>query len=164
MSLNASTRNYTVFFKSMKILGVIPARYGSSRFPGNHWWIILGKPMIQRVYEQAKKMPSPRWSDRCNWWWKDRRLYPILSRERNAYAGNEQRNRKMYAVVKQFSPGEQHLMWWSTSGGWTLHWPATDLAACGCFLSEEVVIDTLVKKITQPDGPDQPNVVKLFLT
>ena len=37
------------------ILGVIPARYPSSRFPGKPLVQILGKSMIQRVYEQAKK-------------------------------------------------------------------------------------------------------------
>ena len=37
------------------ILGVIPARYASSRFPGKPLANILGKSMIQRVYEQAKK-------------------------------------------------------------------------------------------------------------
>lgn len=37
------------------ILGVIPARYQSSRFPGKPLVQILGKSMIQRVYEQAKK-------------------------------------------------------------------------------------------------------------
>ncbi|MHB8260593.1 MAG: 3-deoxy-manno-octulosonate cytidylyltransferase [Bacteroidia bacterium] len=37
------------------ILGVIPARYASSRFPGKPLIDILGKSMIQRVYEQAKK-------------------------------------------------------------------------------------------------------------
>lgn len=37
------------------ILGVIPARYASSRFPGKPLVEILGKSMIQRVYEQAKK-------------------------------------------------------------------------------------------------------------
>ena len=37
------------------ILGIIPARYGSSRFPGKPLIDILGKSMIQRVYEQAKK-------------------------------------------------------------------------------------------------------------
>jgi 3-deoxy-manno-octulosonate cytidylyltransferase (CMP-KDO synthetase) len=37
------------------ILGVIPARYDSSRFPGKPLADILGKSMIQRVYEQAKK-------------------------------------------------------------------------------------------------------------
>jgi 3-deoxy-manno-octulosonate cytidylyltransferase (CMP-KDO synthetase) len=37
------------------ILGVIPARYASSRFPGKPLIDIQGKSMIQRVYEQAKK-------------------------------------------------------------------------------------------------------------
>lgn len=39
----------------MKILGVIPARYASSRFPGKPLAKILGKTMIGRVYEQASK-------------------------------------------------------------------------------------------------------------
>jgi len=39
----------------MNILGIIPARYGSSRFEGKPLALINGKMMIQRVYEQAKK-------------------------------------------------------------------------------------------------------------
>jgi 3-deoxy-manno-octulosonate cytidylyltransferase (CMP-KDO synthetase) len=39
----------------MKILGIIPARYASTRFPGKPLVDIAGKSMIQRVYEQAKK-------------------------------------------------------------------------------------------------------------
>lgn len=39
----------------MKILGVIPARYASSRFPGKPLVTIKGISMIQRVYEQAQK-------------------------------------------------------------------------------------------------------------
>lgn len=38
----------------MKILGVIPARYASSRFPGKPLADIGGKSMIRRVYEQAQ--------------------------------------------------------------------------------------------------------------
>ncbi|MFH1000421.1 MAG: 3-deoxy-manno-octulosonate cytidylyltransferase [Bacteroidota bacterium] len=38
----------------MKTLGVIPARYASTRFPGKPLAVIHGKTMIQRVYEQAK--------------------------------------------------------------------------------------------------------------
>ncbi len=38
-----------------KILGVIPARYGSSRFPGKPLADIHGKPMIWWVYKQAEK-------------------------------------------------------------------------------------------------------------
>jgi 3-deoxy-manno-octulosonate cytidylyltransferase (CMP-KDO synthetase) len=39
----------------MKILGIIPARYASTRFPGKPLIEINGKSMIQRVYEQASK-------------------------------------------------------------------------------------------------------------
>lgn len=39
----------------MKVLGIIPARYNSSRFPGKPLIDIAGKSMIQRVYEQASK-------------------------------------------------------------------------------------------------------------
>ena len=42
----------------MKIIGIIPSRYGSSRFPGKPLADILGKSMIQRVYEQCKKASS----------------------------------------------------------------------------------------------------------
>jgi 3-deoxy-manno-octulosonate cytidylyltransferase (CMP-KDO synthetase) len=36
-------------------LGIIPARFASTRFPGKPLADLGGKPMIQRVYEQAKK-------------------------------------------------------------------------------------------------------------
>ena len=39
----------------MKVLGIIPSRYESTRFPGKSLIDIMGKTMIQRVYEQAKK-------------------------------------------------------------------------------------------------------------
>lgn len=42
----------------MKIIGIIPARYASSRFPGKALTLIHGKPMIQLVYEQASKAGS----------------------------------------------------------------------------------------------------------
>ncbi|MCK5462677.1 MAG: NTP transferase domain-containing protein, partial [Bacteroidales bacterium] len=41
--------------KKQNVIGVIPARYGSSRFPGKVLAEIAGKPMIQRVYQQASQ-------------------------------------------------------------------------------------------------------------
>jgi len=38
----------------MKFLGIIPARYASTRFPGKPLCDMGGKPMIQRVYEQVE--------------------------------------------------------------------------------------------------------------
>lgn len=40
----------------MNFLGIIPARYQSSRFPGKPLTDIAGKTMIRRVYEQATKV------------------------------------------------------------------------------------------------------------
>jgi 3-deoxy-manno-octulosonate cytidylyltransferase (CMP-KDO synthetase) len=45
----------------LKTLGIIPARYGSQRFPGKPLAMIAGKPLVQRVYEQAAKAG---WLDR----------------------------------------------------------------------------------------------------
>lgn len=41
----------------MKILALIPARMGSSRFPGKPMAKIMGKPMIGHVYERVSKSP-----------------------------------------------------------------------------------------------------------
>lgn len=38
----------------MKYIGIIPARYASTRFPGKPLAILGGKPVIQRVYEKVK--------------------------------------------------------------------------------------------------------------
>lgn len=42
----------------LECVGVIPARYASTRFPGKPLALIAGKPMIQWVYEGARKAQS----------------------------------------------------------------------------------------------------------
>jgi len=42
----------------MRILGIIPARYASTRFPGKPLHLIAGKPLIQRVVERCKLAKS----------------------------------------------------------------------------------------------------------
>jgi len=42
----------------LQFTGIIPARYGSTRFPGKPLVIIKGKSMIERVYLQARKVIS----------------------------------------------------------------------------------------------------------
>ena len=37
----------------MKFIGIIPARYASTRFPGKPLAMLGGRTVIQRVYEQA---------------------------------------------------------------------------------------------------------------
>jgi 3-deoxy-manno-octulosonate cytidylyltransferase (CMP-KDO synthetase) len=40
---------------SMRVHGIIPARYASSRFPGKPLVPIAGKPLVQWVYERARE-------------------------------------------------------------------------------------------------------------
>jgi len=43
------------YFRAMKVIGIIPSRYASSRFPGKPLIDLNGKTMIQRVYENASQ-------------------------------------------------------------------------------------------------------------
>jgi 3-deoxy-manno-octulosonate cytidylyltransferase (CMP-KDO synthetase) len=42
----------------VNVLGIIPARYASTRFPGKPLALIAGKPLIQRVVEQCQQANS----------------------------------------------------------------------------------------------------------
>jgi 3-deoxy-manno-octulosonate cytidylyltransferase (CMP-KDO synthetase) len=42
----------------MRIIGIIPARYASTRFPGKPLVFIAGKPLIQRVVERCRQAKS----------------------------------------------------------------------------------------------------------
>ena len=42
----------------MKVLGIIPARYASTRFPGKPLAPIAGKPLIQHVVERCQQAKS----------------------------------------------------------------------------------------------------------
>src|ERR1700735_1386441 len=44
----------------VKIVGIIPARFASTRFPGKPLALIAGKPLIQHVVEQCQKAKSLR--------------------------------------------------------------------------------------------------------
>src|SRR6478609_4990579 len=42
----------------VKIVGIIPARFASTRFPGKPLALVAGKPLIQHVVEQCQKAKS----------------------------------------------------------------------------------------------------------
>jgi 3-deoxy-manno-octulosonate cytidylyltransferase (CMP-KDO synthetase) len=147
----------------MNIVGIIPARYNSTRFPGKPLTIINGKPMVQRVYEQALKAK-------------------MLSRV--IIATDDDR---IFNAVKEFS-GEavmtspQHqsgtdrcaeIISKDSSGKWDvvvniqgdepyIHPEQIDLL-CSLFSSADTQIATLVKKITSSDELFNHNNVKAIL-
>jgi len=42
----------------MKVIGIVPARYGSTRFPGKPLALIAGKPLIRHVVERCQQARS----------------------------------------------------------------------------------------------------------
>ncbi|HZX62911.1 MAG TPA: 3-deoxy-manno-octulosonate cytidylyltransferase [Bacteroidales bacterium] len=146
----------------MKILGVIPARYGSSRFPGKPLADIMGKPMIQRVYEQARECLL---LDDLIVATDDERIAccirsfngNVMMTPETLNSGTERCN----AVVKNFPGAAEFDIVINIQGDEPFINPQQISQLAGCFLSEEVVIGTLVKKITQRDDLINPNVVKV---
>src|SRR4051794_17424353 len=41
-----------------KVVGIIPARWGSTRFPGKPLHLIAGKPLLRHVWERCQKAAS----------------------------------------------------------------------------------------------------------
>ena len=146
----------------MKILGVIPARYGSSRFPGKPLADILGKPMILRVYEQAKKCIL---LDELIVATDDARIADcIRSFNGNVMITAETLNsgtERCNAVVTNLPGEKQFDVVINIQGDEPFIDPQQIAQLASCFLSEDILIGTLVKKITQIEDLTNPNVVKV---
>ena len=146
----------------MKIVGIIPARYASVRFPGKPLVDIAGKSMIQRVYEQAKKSKS---------------LSDVIvatddSRIQNhvaTFGGNvimtkeshQSGTDRCFEAIQTFSASADIVI--NIQGDEPfIHPEQIDLAA-SCFDSDKVQIATLVKKISTYEELLNINTPKVVL-
>jgi len=147
----------------LQFLGIIPARYASTRFPGKPLIQIKGKSMIERVYLQASKVLShvvvatddsriekevlrfggkviitspdhQSGTDRCN----------------EALEKFEDLTSIKFDVVINIQGDEPFIQ------------PAQLEKLIGCFTSKEVQIATLVKKIDTNEDLLNPNQVKVI--
>lgn len=143
----------------MKVLGVIPARYASVRFPGKPLAEINGKTMIMRVYGQAKKCGSL--TDVVVATDDERILHHVRSFGGRAVmtsaehgSGTERCNEacrlmnKDYDVVLNIQGDEPYIR------------PEQIGLVAGLFNDTETRIATLIKKITSQEELIDPNVVK----
>jgi len=146
----------------MNIVGIIPARYESSRFPGKPLIDIGGKSMIQRVYEQAKKSTS---------------LTDVvvatddarIEQHVKSFGGNvvmtgmdhQSGTDRCFEAIKRFSPDSDVVI--NIQGDEPfIHPEQIDLVA-SCFNSDKVKIATLVKKISTNEELFNPNTPKVLL-
>jgi 3-deoxy-manno-octulosonate cytidylyltransferase (CMP-KDO synthetase) len=149
-----------------KVLGVIPARYASSRFPGKPLAIINGKSMIMRVYEQAMKSSM---LDRVIVATDDDRIYnhvkesggEVIMTSESHGSGTS----RIGEVVEKISAGSKcpYEVIVNIQGDEPFIDPLQINLAIGLFSSADVQIGTLVMKIKRNDDIFNPNVVKVVV-
>lgn len=148
----------------MKFVGIIPARYASTRFPGKPLADILGQPMIQRVYERASHV-----LDTVVVATDDQRIYDavvqfggrVVMTSENHKTGTDRcyealtKLPETYDVVINIQGDEPFI--------------AIDQieALKNCFVSDQIQLATLVKPFdanTSIDELENPNTPKVILS
>ena len=155
------TKNEFKKFSRMKVLGIIPARYESSRFPGKPLIDLAGKTMIRRVYENSAK--SSGLTDLIVAT-DDKRIYDEVA----SFGGNvvmtamtHQSGTERCGEVLYKKPGYDIVI--NIQGDEPLI-DATQIdLLIGLFKSAEVLIGTLVKKISEETDLNNPNRIKVVL-
>lgn len=149
---------------SLSTLGVIPARYASSRFPGKPLVMIDGKSMIMRVYEQTLKTSV---LDRVIVSTDDERIFnhvkdcggEVMMTSESHVSGTS----RIGEVVENLSfmgkcPYDVIV---NIQGDEPFIDPSQIDLAVLLFNNPEVVIGTLIRKIENTDDLFNPNVVKV---
>ncbi len=147
----------------MKILGIIPARYGSTRFPGKPLVDIDGKSMIQRVYEQCSK--SKRLSQVVIATDDDRILNHVTEFGGKAImtSPQHQSGTDRCAEIIRKQEGENWDVVINIQGDEPYIHPEQIDLLCATFDSPSTQISTLIKKITSPDELFNHNNVKVVM-
>jgi len=144
----------------MKILGIIPSRFASTRFPGKPLIDIDGKTMVQRVYEQANKAESLAKVVVAT---DDERIFNHIE----SFGGNvvmtssshESGTERCAEVVSKM---EEHFdVVINIQGDEPFINPEQINQLCSCFSDDKTDIATLIKKIDSEDELFNPNRPKV---
>lgn len=145
----------------MEVIGIIPARYASTRFPGKVLADIDGRPMIQHVWERAKKS---RLLDEVF----------IACDDDQVFDAAQDFGAKVIMTSPEHASGTDRI------AAASKHSPAkvvVNIQADEPLLPEDVIdavvrslldderaaVATPVKKITNPDDVNNPHVVKVVM-
>jgi 3-deoxy-manno-octulosonate cytidylyltransferase (CMP-KDO synthetase) len=145
----------------MAKLGIIPARYASTRFPGKPLIDIAGKSMIQRVYEQACSSPS---LDKVVIATDDERIITEVKRFGGEFAltrNDHQSGTDRCAEVAEKFPGFEVII--NIQGDEPYIDPVQIDLLTSCFADPAVKLATLVKKIRDEEELFNPNIPKVIL-
>jgi 3-deoxy-manno-octulosonate cytidylyltransferase (CMP-KDO synthetase) len=142
-----------------RILGVIPARFASSRFPGKALATIAGKPMLQHVYERASQA---RYLSKVVVATDDERIHKAA----RAFGAHVQMTRADHLSgtdrVAEAASSDQASVIVNIQGDEPLIDPAAIDAATLALLDDpDVPMSTLSKAIEDPREIGDANVVKV---
>ena len=141
------------------ILAIIPARYGSTRFPGKPLIDIGGKSMIQRVYEQAMKSSSLKKIIVAT---DDQRIADHVIQfggEVAITAISHQSGTDRCAEVLLKEKGNFDIVI-NIQGDEPFIDPKQIDLLTDCFEDSQIEIATLIKKLTREEDIRNPNIVK----
>ena len=144
----------------MKFIGLIPARYASTRFPGKPLALLGGKPVIQRVYEQVTSVLD----DACVAT-DDERIYncvkefggKVVMTRTDHKSGTDRIEEAIekiggdYDVIVNIQGDEPFIQ------------RSQIETVCSCFDDEETQIATLGKPFTSMDAVANPNSPKIVV-
>jgi 3-deoxy-manno-octulosonate cytidylyltransferase (CMP-KDO synthetase) len=146
----------------MRFVGIIPARFASTRFPGKPLVDIGGKSMIQRVYEQVSKVLADVYVATD-----DQRIFDaVLAFGGRAIMTSDQHKSgtdRCYEAYSKLSGNFDVVI--NVQGDEPFIQPEQIETLKDCFKSTETEIATLAKRFTEKDGfealnnPNSPKLV-----
>ena len=151
----------------MNFIGIIPARFASTRFPGKPLTMINGKSMIQRVYEQAKKTnilisvvvatDDSRIEDHVKNFGGE-----VIMTSPECKNGTE---RCFEAILKyqKIFPSQKFDVVINIQGDEPFIHPEQIESISSCFKNEKVEIATLIKKIKSVEELENPSEAKVII-
>jgi 3-deoxy-manno-octulosonate cytidylyltransferase (CMP-KDO synthetase) len=147
----------------LQFAGIIPARYASSRFPGKPLILIDNKPMIQRVYDQARKALEMVWVATD-----DKRIFDaVLDFGGNAimtsteHSSGTDRCAEAVTMIDRETARKTDIVI-NIQGDEPFIKPEQIILLMKCFDDETVELATLVRKVEPGEdifNPNQPKVI-----
>ncbi|MGN0035679.1 MAG: 3-deoxy-manno-octulosonate cytidylyltransferase [Bacteroidaceae bacterium] len=146
----------------MKYIGIIPARYASTRFPGKPLAMLGGRPVIRRVYEQVARV-----MDHVVVATDDARIQAAVEAFGGRVVMTSPHHRsgtdRCFEALERVGGGFDVVV--NIQGDEPFIQPSQIESVKACFLDPDTQIATLVKPFTPADGlaalknPNSPKVV-----
>jgi 3-deoxy-manno-octulosonate cytidylyltransferase (CMP-KDO synthetase) len=144
------------------IIGIIPARYGSTRFPAKALADVGGKTMLQRVHEQAQKAKSLNHIVVAT-------DHPDIQQHVQEFGGEACLTKEVH--ISGTDRCYEALLLQHTSYDYVINIPGDEpfivpdqIDLLASALNGEIEIATLVKQVDDPEQLFSPNIVKVVFS